>query len=146
MRRRAVRCQQMTIFPTSSRRMFGLWRISSHIRRRATSPSSDLPSSSLHNPMSVAIAVSVLALFVVIGFFAWTSVSQPDERSAPATAQAELQKLNRVCGSLLVTIREVDSGTNAQANQQIDQEMEWPTGTDSLIPFDTLAFNARNLP
>ncbi len=130
--------------------------------------SSRLPNSATHRLRLVAVVVvSSVALLAVIGFFVATSAPTPGEpgaqkeiedvaeregtREAPTetgrvgstVARAELERLNRVCDALLATIGRSDSGTTVQSDDEIDQEMVWPTGTDSLISFDTLSFNDR---
>jgi len=94
----------------------------------------------------VAVALLAIALSGAVGYFTWTGIRQPDEPLAPATAQADLQELNRVCDSLLITIRELDRAADTRPNPVTTPEMEWPTGTDSLMPFNALTFNTRTSP
>ena len=110
---------------------------------RDTSPGRSVNESA---SLLVAVTVSVIALSVVIAIFTWTNIPQPDVQRALPTTQTDLQKLYQVCDSLLVTISEMDSTTNARPNHETDEEMDWPTETDSLIPFDTLSFNVRTSP
>jgi len=86
--------------------------------------------------LPVPVALSAIGLTVVIGLAIWNNTPRPDEPDVSSASQADLQKLNRICDLLLVRIEEQDSETMTSAGT-VEQEMDWPTGTDSLIPFET---------
>jgi len=93
----------------------------------------------------VTVALSAIALSLVVGLASWINTSRPDEPDVSSASHADLQKLNQVCDSLLVRINELDPETMEESST-VEQETDWPTGTDSLIPFETLRFNARKSP
>ena len=95
-------------------------------------------------PMAIAVPAIALAAFIII--LTCVSLSEQHQQQVPSTAVTDTHRMNQVCDSLLGTIHALDSRTMAQTNQESDQEMEWPTGTDSLISFDTLSFSARTSP
>ena len=112
-----------------------------HAARDLTPAASDRKSVSL----PVRIALSAIAVSVVIGLASWINTPRPDERDVSSASQADLQKLNQVCDSLLVRIKELDPETMMKAGF-VEPEMDWPTETDSLIPFETLSFSVRTSP
>jgi hypothetical protein len=119
----------------------------SHAVSDITSTASDRKFMSLPVPATSlpTIALSAIALSVVIGFASWINISRQNEPDVSLASQADLQKLNQACDSLQVKIRELDPETMMKAGT-VEQRMDWPTGTDSLIPFATLSFNGRTSP
>jgi hypothetical protein len=94
---------------------------------------------------SRSVVVVAAMTLTVVGLVSWINTPRPDEPDVSSASQADLQKLNQVCDSLLVRIKELDPETMTKAGT-VEQAMDWPTGTDSLIPFETLIFNVRTSP
>ena len=84
----------------------------SHAARDFTPVASDRESVSL----PVRIALSAIALSMVIGLVSWINTPRPDEPNVSSASQADLQKLNQVCDSLLVRIKELNPETMTKAD------------------------------
>ena len=86
--------------------------------------------------------VSILGKY---GLATWINTPRPDEPDVFSASQADLQRLNQVCDSLLARVKELDPETMTKAGT-VEREMDWPTGTDSLMPVETLSSNIRTSP
>lgn len=118
-----------------------------HAKSLASRDASPVKSARKSPSLAIAMVSTAIVLLIVIGFFSWRNIRnipQPDEPHVASPPQTDLQKLSHACDSLLATIRQMDSAAITQLTQESGQEMEWPTGTDSLIPFATLTMNTRN--
>ena len=93
---------------------------------------------------AATLVIASLALLVV---FVFSNYPQRESRRVSSMEQVDEQRLNRLCDSLLVAIERLDSRSRPTVGQESKiQRMEWPTVTDSLIPFDTFSFNSRTIP
>jgi len=110
----------------------------SHTARDLTP--ADFGRKSVSLPVLVALAATSLSVVIVLAN--WLNIPRPDGSTASPT---DLQELNQVCDSLLVKIEELDLEMMTTVGT-VAQEMDWPTGTDSLIPFEALSFNVRTSP
>lgn len=112
----------------------------SHVDRAATQPRRVVL------PLFLGRAAIVLCLLMFIGIMV-----TPGPQSSPTTdvLHRELEQLDAQCDAMLKSIGEMEI-TQAVAQhpdpEVSDQKMAWRTETDSLIPFESLTFNTRNLP
>ena len=99
-------------------------------------------------PAPVTVLACALSLLILVGVIVWSRLgSQTDQVSAITTqVPVELQHLNRVCDSMLLTIQNVEFSDSTQTTRETADEIEWPTVTKSLLPFDSLALHTRNQP
>ena len=91
------------------------------------------------------VALSAVALVLVVGLTSWIRAPRPEGPTLTSASSADMQRLNQTCDSLLVTINALDSATMTDADA-VGQEMVWRTGTDSMLPFETLRFDVETLP
>ncbi len=95
----------------------------------------------------IRIVLSTIALSLVLCLAVWINQQQKraDERNHSLASHTDLQRVNQACDSLLVRINELDVDMMTRRNA-VEQEMEWRTATDTLIPFESLSFNVRTSP
>ena len=91
---------------------------------------------------SVSFALSAIVLSAVVGFRIWLSTAHLDKPNTSSTSLNAMRRLDQVSDSVLLRIKDLDPEILQNVGNAMN-EMVWPTGTDSLIPFDTLTTNFR---
>jgi len=87
-----------------------------------------------------ALAATALMLCSGLGLVLTGGGSlQTVSRNGAATGHERLRRVNEICDDLQVTIRMIDSESTVTP---IDHGMEWPTGTESLLPHDIASYES----
>lgn len=89
----------------------------------------------------MVVAVTATILVLAVGWVTWIKAPSSLDQTVTATSQADLQRIDELCDSLLQTIRTMDHAASDERFQ--DQEMQWPTGTDSLLVTRTVSLNVK---
>ena len=94
---------------------------------------------------AIRVAASVIAASAAIAIVVWINSPRQEELRTSSASQNDLSKLNQVCDSILDRLQEsaVETATIADG---MNQDMQWHSGTDLLMPFETLSFHRRTLP
>jgi len=107
--------------------------------------SSEFPSSKFLAPAALS-ALSLLAVAAIVVLYFVNTTSKPPVDPTPN----EIRQLNQACNSVLAEIdlhvseAPADSVDGRSATESAKElNLEWPTTTDSLIPFSTLSSNTK---
>lgn len=84
----------------------------------------------------ISVALSAIAAYVVVGISFWIYARLTETPQRSVSPHEQMVKLDQICDSLLATLDQ----------SEFEPEMEWPTETDTLIPFETLSFHTRTSP